>query len=114
MSIPVFPWPCATGSSGGVDPRILKSQFGEGYAQRLPDGLNAKPRTWDATFTKLSPETKQAICDFLDSLDYCRPFLWARPGESTPRKWVCEEGYKDTPDDNGLLWTVTATFLEVP
>uniref|UniRef100_UPI004053E93E phage tail protein n=1 Tax=Pseudomonas sp. G.S.17 TaxID=3137451 RepID=UPI004053E93E len=47
----VFPWSPRVRSSGDTQPNVLSSQFGNGYSQRLPVGINNLAATWSVSFT---------------------------------------------------------------
>lgn len=47
--------------------RILKAQFGDGYEQRVLDGINAKQEEYSVSFANRSPEEVYTIADFLDA-----------------------------------------------
>ena len=47
--------------------RILKAQFGDGYEQRVLDGINAKQEEYGVSFANRSPEEVYTIADFLDA-----------------------------------------------
>lgn len=112
MSAPVFPWPCSRGSALDMAPRVLTAQFGENYAQRSPDGLNAMPESRPVEFADLSRETCDAIDAFLRARQGCESFSWCPPGQTTPRLWICPK-WREVPGD-GPRWKITADFVEVP
>lgn len=47
--------------------RLLKQSFGDGYEQRLLDGINAKTEEYSVSFNNRSPEEVYTIADFLDA-----------------------------------------------
>lgn len=47
--------------------RILRQQFGDGYEQRLLDGINTKNEQYSVSFNNRSPEEVYTIADFLDA-----------------------------------------------
>lgn len=47
--------------------RILRQQFGDGYEQRLLDGINTKSEEYSVSFNNRSPEEVYTIADFLDA-----------------------------------------------
>lgn len=76
-------------------PRILKAQFGDGYAQRSADGINNNPEKWKLVFENASLATIAAIKAFIDARNGVEQFDWTPPG-GTSKKFVCEEGYSHT------------------
>jgi phage-related protein len=47
--------------------RILKASFGDGYEQRVLDGINAKNEEYTVSFANREPEEVYTIADFLDA-----------------------------------------------
>lgn len=67
-----------------VENRVLTLQFGDGYSQRSPDGLNPRKENWKLVFKNRSRADIQELCKFLDGLDpYERLpseyFFWTPP-----------------------------------
>lgn len=92
-------------------PRIISAQFGDGYQQRAPDGLNHNLPTWSVTFTR-APSVIQAIDTFLHERKGVEPFNWVSPAGVngayiTSGEWAVSY---DSPGWNSL----TATFAQVP
>jgi phage-related protein len=48
--------------------RILRQQFGDGYEQRLRDGINTKEEMYDVSFNNRQPEEIYTIADFFDAV----------------------------------------------
>lgn len=47
--------------------RVLAQTFGDGYEQRILDGINAKTEEYTASFANRDPDEIYAIADFLDN-----------------------------------------------
>lgn len=47
--------------------RVLKQQFGDGYEQRILDGINAKTEDFSVSFANRSPSEVYTIADYLDA-----------------------------------------------
>lgn len=47
--------------------RVLKQKFGDGYEQRLLDGINAKTEEYSVSFQNREPAEVYGIADFLDA-----------------------------------------------
>jgi phage-related protein len=92
-------------------PRVLKAEFGDGYAQRAADGINNNPVSISATWTNLTTAEKNTILNFFVARKGYQAFLYQYVDETSPKAYVCEEwGY--THEDAGG-YTVTATFVQV-
>ncbi|MDI6029558.1 hypothetical protein QBK99_25795 [Corticibacterium sp. UT-5YL-CI-8] len=68
MAYPVLSPPngvnIAQGSGLNFEPRIKKAEFGDGYSQRSPDGLNSNLATLEASFEVLVGTEAKFLLDF--------------------------------------------------
>ncbi|NMY89829.1 phage tail protein [Pseudomonas oryzihabitans] len=78
MAVETFTWSPRLDPEGTATYRTRTSQFGDGYAQVVGDGLNNKSQSWPLTF-KGGRATIVAIRDFLDRHAGYRSFLWTPP-----------------------------------
>jgi phage-related protein len=84
------------------------SKFGNGYAQRVKDGLNTVERMWTVVFI-LTAAQKDAWVAFIDSKGGSEVFYYTPPGESSPLQFVC--GSYDGPSPiSGNLFEIVAEF----
>jgi phage-related protein len=90
-------------------PRVLLAQFGDGYAQRALDGINAAPEEWSLTFSARTPAERDTILAFLEARNGVEPFTWTSP-RGTVGKWVCPE-WTFSPI-NAAVNTITARFVQ--
>lgn len=104
-----FNFPIETKPTGTVNFRTRSVGFGEGYEQRVGDGLNTKVQIWNVTIDN-SYEVTQQVMDFLDRHSGYIAFQWVPPGRSEPRKYICE-GYTEVPHV-GEQRRIQATFRE--
>ncbi|WP_153135179.1 phage tail protein [Paraburkholderia agricolaris] len=107
MTTQTFTWvPTVAGSSGDAMLLVRKAQFGDGYAQRAPDGLNNRSSSYNLTFigdaTKIS-----AIMAFLDARAGGEAFYWT-PLLRPQSLFTCEKYSEPTKDGN--VYTMTAQF----
>jgi phage-related protein len=94
-------------SSRKLKVRVRKSQFGDGYAQRVEDGLNSSAQVWSLIYTDCNAADGNAIeAIFNGALTVA--FDWTPPGGATSLKWVCEEGCSRV--FHGVLSDITATI----
>ena len=61
---------------------VLTAQFGDGYKQVAPNGINNKRSTWTITYKNLNEEKYNTVMNFLDSLKGTETF------EATPRGYT--------------------------
>jgi len=108
-----FTWIPDYAPQGEEVPRVLKSPFGDGYAQRVGDGINTNLPTWSLSFTNRSSAEYQAILAFLRAQGGTTKFVWTAPGESVAQNWICS-AWKPVPWNGGANFGLTATFEAVP
>lgn len=99
------------GFSKQTTPRVLVTQFGDGYAHRIADGLNSINTIWDVTFTSRSLVASASIISFFETAAGTIPFQWTPPDEVTQYNVIC-------PDwrlvyESPISRTITAKFIRV-
>ncbi|WP_186019671.1 phage tail protein [Burkholderia gladioli] len=103
-----FEWvPTVANMSGTDTAAVSKAQFGDGYAQRLADGINSVSASFDLQFMGDSAKIS-AIRAFLVERGGATSFYWTPPLEPAPLLFVCETWSRPTKDGN--VYTMTATF----
>jgi len=74
-----------------IEPRVLTSKFGDGYQQRVGDGINIRPRTFTLTFNTRTDAEMSPIVTFLETANGINSFDWTPPfgaaGKFVCRKW---------------------------
>lgn len=93
--------------SGTVNFRLLTAQFGDGYKQVVPDGVNVKTHSWPLQFAGKKADM-QALVDFFDA-HVGISFYWTPP--------LGVEGLYQVTSyspaaQGGDVYTVSATFEE--
>lgn len=103
----VFAWRPIDDTRGRVTARVNRAQFGDGYSQAVPDGINHTTQEWPLTFAGHEADM-QALVDFL-AAHVGRSFQW-KPLLGPIALWQCDSWQ---PKDEGGGWfTVTATFQQ--
>ena len=97
-------------SSVAHQPRARVSQFGDGYEQRVADGINTDLVTWNLSFTNIDSTSADAIEALLSGWGAVTPFTWTPPGKSQII-CVCSQFSRSYPTANTN--TITATFRQV-
>lgn len=92
-------------------PRVLKSDFGDGYSQRSSDGLNPFDRTLEMTFERLSAADATVIENFLAGCAGVTSFTFTIPLTSTTYSWVCPEWIRTL--EHGNKSTISVRFEQV-
>lgn len=123
MATPTFSPPRAPsiGTERGNKPKLLKTEFGDGYTQVTADGLNHNRQELRLTWEFLKPWDADEIHDFLNERAGYQPFYYTPEydaghnsnGTSTPRdakRWRCEEWNESI--EQGGFRTLTATFIQ--
>lgn len=104
-----FTWSPAPGAAQDKTPRVRASQFGEGYQQRTPDGINTIARVWTLTFRRVTADV-DAIDAFLTARNGAESFIWTPP-TGAAGKFICKKWGETVPAL--VLQEISATFEEV-
>ncbi|MBN7139004.1 hypothetical protein A7A76_07835 [Lysobacter enzymogenes] len=102
-----FNWRATAESTGGAALRVRRTQFGDGYAQSVRDGLNAVGQTWNLVFV-FAAATIGEIEAFLDAHAGVS-FQWKAPRRPLAF-FQCDEYQTD--DLGGGVWRLRATFTQ--
>lgn len=92
--------------------RTLISQFGNGYEQRTPDGINTKLDTWNIQYENLSTTEKNTVLAVFDAVAGWDVITWTPFGEASSKKFRLEDGYSFTPK-SGDLYDISATLKQI-
>lgn len=106
MPLVVFTPPIAPSPGTRFAPKISinKAEFGDGYTQSSPNGLNHIRHTVSLRWDGVTEAQYIALIDFFETQGGYRPFWYQPRGFAAPLKWVCEE-WSGT---DGSPWTVDA------
>lgn len=102
--------PSMNGSEFGWNPRLLTNNFGDGYSQTMPDGLNAMPWSGTIVFTPLLTTEMTGLANFMREHNGVT-FWWLLPWETTPRRWQTLGQPKIT-SVGGSIWALSMTLTE--
>jgi phage-related protein len=78
------------GATKSSKTRTRVSKFGDGYEQRIGDGINSIVESWDLTFSGRTLAEIDLIDTFLEAQAGVYAFYWATPRGVT-RKFKCVE-----------------------
>jgi phage-related protein len=87
--MPTFTWVPAYEPQRTVKAGVITTQFGDGYSQRVSQGLNSVAESWQLTFTRLKTEVAQ-IEAFLRARSGVESFEWLTP-DGVTRKFIAPE-----------------------
>ena len=104
-----FHWRPQNSSTTSVSPKVRVIKFGDGYEQRIQDGINNDLRSYNVTFVGLFDDIT-LIDEFLTRQGGVHSFKWCEPNTHKTIKVVCRSWSSTS---NGAAKTITATFEEV-
>lgn len=91
-------------------PRVLTAQFGDGYQQRVADGINTAPRTWRLAFNSRTNAEIAPILAFLQARGGVESFNWTDP-DGVAGVYLCSE-WQRTAARYGVN-DLSCTFVQV-
>ena len=106
----IFEWVGTYGSSRAVTPNILSADFGDGYSQDIPNGINSTPENVTLSF-QLTPDDASSCYAFLKRQGGTKRFWLTLPDEVDPIKVKTVGEFKKEWTNWGW-YTVTATFKQ--
>lgn len=71
--------------------KVKSVNFGDGFVQSQPDGLNSVKRVWSLTWGDLSEAEKDLLYDFFISRKGVYSFLWIKPLTNEAVPVVCRK-----------------------
>ena len=104
-----FYWAHQKGASVSAAPKVKVIKFGDGYEQRVKDGINNHLRSYSLTFIGLTEEMN-LINKFLSDHGAVKSFYWRAIDSYQLIKVVCRSW---TLTIDGPATTITTTFEEV-
>ena len=110
MPLATFVPPMRPSPGTGNTPEISlrRANFGDGYTQASPAGLNHIRRVVSLRWDYLTLAEANQIEAFLVQQGGYKPFYYTLNGEATARKWTCDTWSKT----DGHPSKVSATFRE--
>ena len=92
--------------------RTLTSQFGDGYAQHTPDGINNIVDEWSLVYENLTNAERTTLVTALDAVKSSDYFTWTAPGDTSQKRFkVTQDGWSESPR-SGDLWTISFTLKQ--
>jgi len=115
MALDTFTYEPSYGSNYTVEPPTNVVQFGDGYAQIAPGGLNtvAQGTKYDLTFGSLSDADFASIDSFLKSHIGSTVFKWTPPAPANTEVKVRASNYRATWNQANQS-KISVTFTVVP
>lgn len=90
-------------------PRTLRAQFGDGYGERAPDGINNMPYTGSLNWDNLSGVEAKALTDFFAARQAYQAFLYQPPHSdfASAVKWIATEWSSDRTEPDSYRVSVS-------
>ena len=92
-------------------PKVNTLSFGDGFEQRLTEGLNQNPLSVNLTFELSQTDADTAITFLNARVDDGASFDYTLPSETSSRKFVCTSFPRSIPFLNRV--TLSCVFREV-
>ena len=99
------------GTKINSSPKVNVLSFGDGFEQRLTEGLNQNPLSLNLTFELSQTQANTAIAFLNARVEDGASFDFTVPSEQSSRKFVCTSFPRSIPYLNRV--TLTCTFREV-
>ena len=106
-----FTWIPSKSITKSIKPRVLTAQFGDGYSQRISNGINYITREWSISFNSKSITDANNIENFLAARKGAEGFLWNPPGETTTYSVICPE--RSRTYDSHISASIQAKFVQI-
>lgn len=109
-----FDWIPSYQSPKNTEFRLLRNKFGDGYEQRIGDGINNEEESWDLVFNSVDSSTAETMDLYLKSKKSGESFVWT-PNYLNPSsekfKVICTK-YKINPVGYNI-YDISLTFDRV-
>jgi phage-related protein len=99
------------GASKSMRVAVKETRFGDGYSQRVGDGINALQEDWTLNFAGRTKATVLSIDTFLRSQAGTLAFDWVTP-EGVSKKFICKDWSYSAVHDSD--WSLSAKFEQRP
>lgn len=111
MSYSTFNITPSKGIVSNYKPRVIVSQFGDGYSQRVVDGINSIAKEWSLTFSSKDLSTAAQIVSFFEDRKGVEGFKWTPPDDTIAYSVICPEWTRTY--DSHISATITAKFVQI-
>ena len=98
-------------SSASTEFRTIKAQYGNGYSQRAPDGINNSVGSWDVSWENVTSGEFGTITTAIEAAKGADYFTWQAPGDSSTKRWIVEKYTKAAM--SGDIYSVSASLTQV-
>jgi phage-related protein len=109
MTKPEFKWRPQDNYEVSHEPRVKVIKFGDGYEQRIKDGINNQLKRYQLNFVEIA-DIGHEINAFLQARGAVESFTWRASDDNQLRTFVCRSW---TVNRHKSRWSVSCTFEEV-
>lgn len=116
--VPDFWWKSSYNARIDNKPRIRYNQFGNGYQQRIPDGLNTNLVEFNLVFENRTELETVSILHFLrqrngqEGFVYNIPTIYSKSSDNLTTKFICPDWTSSYVSYNN--YNIDCKFVEVP
>lgn len=83
-------------SSRSRKQRVIQAQFGDGYSQEVPDGINSQLDMWNIVYEAMPTSVRNDVITMLHTVGSTGQLSWTPPGGSAQLFKVSNEGYNES------------------
>ena len=118
LILPNFFWKPSYNSIVNSEPKVVKVQFGNGYQQRIPDGINSNLLNMELQFENKTEIEAVSILHFLaqrkgyQSFIYNVPTTYSKSVSQINTRFICENWTQNYNSYNN--YSIKTIFREVP
>lgn len=106
-----FPWRPDFSANVSKRPVVSRAQFGDGYTQEMPRGLNNTMAQWELSFNARTEIEAMQIDLFLSTMRGATAFKW-KDADGIVRRYTCQDWSRSFDDENKV--SVRARFAQTP
>jgi len=106
-----FTWTPGYAAELSETPNILMANFGDGYQQISPDGINPTAQVWNLTFSGKTDVDANAIISFFRAHAGAVTFDWTPPRSPVQIQAICQQWRRQIVAPNASH--IMAVFMQV-
>lgn len=111
MPLPTFNPPVGPSPGTAHKPTVSlwEADFGEGYSQSTPKGINHIRKSVALRWDTLEFDQMREIIEFFEKQGGSKPFYFKPFGEIEMLKWTCKDW---APTTESGIWKISATLIQ--
>ena len=102
-------WVESAGTTAEPEASVVKAQFGDGYRQVAPAGLNWQRQVWTVRHASIEVAIADEIEAFIRPKLEIEAFNWMPPRQGTALRFVCTS-FQRTIDEDPTTHSITMRF----